>query len=70
MDRSYRNAPIFYLSCPLRAFAGVFYGYKDFSVFFQRRDVDQRIWMTEFYGVVDQIIENLLDLSNIGIDVQ
>ena len=24
--------------------------------------------MTEFYGVVDQIIENLLDLSDIGID--
>ena len=43
---------------------------KTFPCFFQRRDVDQRIWMTEFYGVVDQIIENLLDLSDIGIDVQ
>ena len=48
--------------------AGVFDGNEDFFIPDGGLDVNDRILVAEFDRVVDQVVENLLDFSEIGVD--
>ena len=50
--------------------AGILYGDKYFPVFFRRLDNNRRIIVGKFDRIVDEIVQNLLDLSHICADVQ
>ena len=50
--------------------ACIFYGDKDLLVFAGCLDVDHRVIMAELDGIVDQVIKDLLDLSQIRVDHQ
>ena len=45
----------------------ILHGNKDFLVFQRSLDIDHRILTAEFNGIVDQIVEYLLDLTEIRI---
>ena len=45
----------------------ILYGNKDFLVLQRSLDIDHRVLTAEFDGVVDQIVEHLLDLTEICI---
>ena len=43
---------------------------EDFAAFFRRLDLDLRVVVAEFDGVVHQIVENLLYFVHIGVDIE
>ena len=45
----------------------IFHGNKDFLVLQRSLDIDHRVLTAEFDGVVDQIVEHLLDLTEVCI---
>ena len=45
----------------------IFYGNEDLFIFAGCLDIDHRVIVAEFDGIVDQVIENLLDLSHVCI---
>ena len=62
--------PDFGKAVPGNPDAGIFHGYKYFPVFFCGLYRDGGVVVGKFDGVVDQIVQHLLDLSHICRDVQ
>ena len=50
--------------------SAVFDAYEDFAFLFSGLDLDLRVVVAEFDGVVNEVVEDLLDLVHVGVNVE